>query len=244
MGDISTDRDVRSRSCAPDPLNMIPRILTKLYSLWVSATFPFAACGRHLSIHHSVELHREAAPAIELGDDVIIAKDAWLNVEKNASQPGDPTIEIDDDCVIARRVQISARNSIHLEHDVILSASVVIMDHNHAYEDVTRPIREQGITSGGRIRIEAGCWIGHGAAVICDHGELVIGHNSVIAANAVVSRSCPPYSVVSGNPARVVKQFDAIKKMWVLGSSRAAGFEPARAGDRLRSAAEQESVQQ
>jgi acetyltransferase-like isoleucine patch superfamily enzyme len=69
------------------------------------------------------------------------------------------------------------------------------------------------------IRIEEGCWIGYGAAIVCGKGELVIGSNSVIGANAVVSRSIPPNSVVTGNPARVVKQFDPVKGEWVLGSS-------------------------
>jgi acetyltransferase-like isoleucine patch superfamily enzyme len=92
------------------------------------------------------------------------------------------------------------------------------MDHNHAFEDVTVPIALQGTTKGGTIRIEAGCWIGFGAAIVCNEGELVIGRNSVVGVNSVVTRSIPPYSVVSGNPARVVKQFDPMKGKWVLGS--------------------------
>ena len=211
-----------SKSYVADPLAVIPRIFNKLHSLWVTATYPFADCGPHLSIHYSVELHRPAARRIKLGSNVLIGKDAWLNVADNLNSQADPAIVIDDNCVIARRVQISAKNSIHLERNVILSASAIIMDHNHAYEDVTLPIQDQGTTVGGRIQIESGCWIGHGAAIICDRGELVIGRNSVVAANAVVTRSCPPYSVLSGNPARVVKQFDPIHRVWVLGSSRPA----------------------
>jgi acetyltransferase-like isoleucine patch superfamily enzyme len=92
---------------------------------------------------------------------------------------------------------------------------VVIADHGHAYEDVTRPISEQGITEGGRIRIGRGSWIGNGAAIVCSRGELVLGQNCVVAANAVVTRSFPPFSVVVGNPARAVRQFDQDKKAWV-----------------------------
>ncbi len=211
-----------------DPLSMLPRLLTKLYSVWVSTTYPFAACGSRLSMHYTVELRREVAHLISLGRDVLIAKDAWLNVAREEDSQGHPAITIEDNCVIARRVHLSARNSIHLERDVILAASVIVMDHNHAYENIDVPIRDQGVTAGGRIRIEAGSWIGHGAAIVCDRGDLVIGRNSVVAANAVVTRSCPPYSVLSGNPARVVKQFDPVRRMWVMGSVRMAASETER----------------
>jgi acetyltransferase-like isoleucine patch superfamily enzyme len=125
---------------------------------------------------------------------------------------------IDDECLIGSRCQLSAKNSIHLERGVIMSSSVLVMDHAHAYQDATLPIQEQGVTSGGTITIGQGCWIGWGAAIVCSGGELTIGRNCVIGANAVVTRSIPPNSVVAGNPARVVKQFDQTKAVWVLGS--------------------------
>jgi acetyltransferase-like isoleucine patch superfamily enzyme len=97
---------------------------------------------------------------------------------------------------------------------------VLIQDHNHAYEDVTLPIKAQGLTPGGTIRIEQGCWIGHGAAIVCGQGELVIGRNSVVAANSLVTKSFPPYSVIVGNPARLARQFDPAKGSWVGGTGR------------------------
>jgi acetyltransferase-like isoleucine patch superfamily enzyme len=116
---------------------------------------------------------------------------------------------------------ISAKNLIHIGRDVVFGPSVLIMDHNHAFEDITIPIAVQGITEGGTIRIEEGCWIGIGAAIVCSQGELVIGRNSVIGANSVITRSVAPCSVVTGNPGRTVKQFDPSRGEWMLGSSKA-----------------------
>jgi acetyltransferase-like isoleucine patch superfamily enzyme len=67
------------------------------------------------------------------------------------------------------------RNRIHLERDVLVGQQVIIVDHNHGYEDLTLPVVKQGITEGGRIRIGQGSWIGRGAAIICPKGELIIG---------------------------------------------------------------------
>jgi acetyltransferase-like isoleucine patch superfamily enzyme len=114
---------------------------------------------------------------------------------------------------------IFAKIKIHLERDVMVSACALIMDHNHAYEDIGLPIQAQGLTPGGTIRIEQGCWIGHGAAIVCGQGELVLGRNSVVAANALVTRSFPPNSVIVGNPARLARYFDPAKGTWVAGTS-------------------------
>lgn len=201
-----------------DPLSLFSKAITKLYSLWVSATYPFASNGGNLSIHYSTLLSRRMAPAIKLGNSVIIRNHAWLNTFDLSEVDSEAKIIIDDHCVVNAQSVISAKNNIHLECDVMVSACALIMDHNHAYENIALPIKAQGLTVGGTIRIEQGCWIGHGAAIVCGQGELVIGRNSVVAANALVTRSFPPYSVIVGNPARLARQFDTAKGIWVGGS--------------------------
>src|SRR5579864_3309878 len=109
-----------------DPLGLISRAFTKLHSIWVGMTYPFASRGARLSIHYSVDLYRQMAPRISLGSDVLIAKDAWLNVTGPLQRTLGPAIVIDDNCAIGRRSQISARNCVHLERDVILSPSVLV----------------------------------------------------------------------------------------------------------------------
>ena len=206
----------KPRSHFEDPFEFSLRAMTKLYSLWVSAAYPFASIGRNVSIHYTSCLSRRIASRIKLGNSVIIRKDTWFNIVPEAS--GELNLVIDDGCLIGARSVMSAKNYIHLEKDVILSSSALIMDHNHAFGDVSRPISDQGTTEGGRIRIGQGTWIGHGAAIVCNRGELHLGPHCVVAANAVVTRSFPSYSLLSGNPARVVKRFE-VNRAWDLGSS-------------------------
>jgi acetyltransferase-like isoleucine patch superfamily enzyme len=216
----------RRRARFEDPLSFFSRAVNKLYTLWLSAIYPFASRGRNLSIQYPCIVSRLAAHRIKLGSSVIIRKDAWLSIIIESSS--DLNLVIDDNCLIGARSVISAKNLIHLEHDVILATSVLIMDHNHSYEDTTLPIRVQGITEGGRIRIEQGCWIGQGAAIVCSEGELVIGRNSVIGANSLVTRSFPPYSVIVGNPSRLARQFDPAKGIWIGGGGRVLSSDSAR----------------
>jgi acetyltransferase-like isoleucine patch superfamily enzyme len=96
----------------------------------------------------------------------------------------------------------------------LLAPSVLIMDHNHEFYDTELPIHAQGITEGGKIVIERNCWLGHGAVIVCNYGELRIGRNSVVGANAVVTKSFPPFSVIAGNPARLLKTYDPQTQKW------------------------------
>jgi len=200
-----------------DPLIYLSKALTKLYTIWVSLTYPFASIGRNLSIHFTSHLQRPQARRIKIGNSVLIGKDAWLNVSPT-DEKDEPMIVIEDNVKVCAGAQISAKNSIHIEHDTLLSSCVLIQDHSHGYEDITRPILEQPITEGGRIRIGQGSWVGRGAAIVCTRGELTLGQHCVVGANAVVLQSFPPYSVIFGNPARVVRQFDRAKNAWVVGS--------------------------
>ena len=192
-------------------------LLAKLYTCWIRATRPFFALGKKVFLQFPCSLQNSRLIAI--GNNVTAHKDVWIHASRHAEQGDGPVLIIEDRCFIGRRSHICAKNRIHIERDVLLADSVLIEDHSHAFTDITRPIRDQGVTEGGRIRIGSGCWIGHGAAIVCDSGELTLGRNCVVGANSVVSRSAPPYSVLLGNPARIVKRFDPVKRVWVLGST-------------------------
>jgi acetyltransferase-like isoleucine patch superfamily enzyme len=214
------------RSPMKDPLRLLPRALTKLYSLWASLTYPFASVGDKLSVHYNCDWRRSRAHRIKLGNSVLIMKDATIEVAAPPGHNGEPIIVVDDNAQIGYRCFVSGKNCIHIERDVIMAQSVLITDHGCGYEDGTRPIGEQGDTAGGRIRIGQGSWIGQGAAIVCTRGELVLGRNCVVGAKALVTRSFPPHSVIFGNPAQVIRHFDPRRNAWLLGGAQRAETAP------------------
>jgi len=204
-----------------DPLRIPRRVSIRLYSAWIRATYPLAAMGTDVEIHPVWDIRRYFAHRVSLGNSVYIGKDVQFGIScPDREEKGEPVIVLEDNVGIGPHSQISARNSIHFERDVMVAARTLIMDHNHAYKDVSRSIRDQGITEGGRIRIGEGSWIGAGAAIICGSGELTLGKHCVVAANALVTRSFPDYSVIFGNPAVVLQQYDPLTETWVMGSVR------------------------
>ena len=95
--------------------------------------------------------------------------------------------------------------------DVIFAQNIVASALNHEYRDVTKPIHEQPILTAPII-VEDECWIAANAVITAG---VTVGKHSVVAAGAVVTKSIPPYSVVVGNPAKVIKQYDFTIGEWV-----------------------------
>jgi acetyltransferase-like isoleucine patch superfamily enzyme len=197
-----------------DPFKIFGAILTKANTLWKRWTYPFAGFGKGVSIHHRCDISRTVSNRIQIGNDVYLATGTWLTCPEPAlGEP--PSIILRNGCKIGRRCTLSGKNHIELEEDVLLGPAVLIMDHNHEYSDIERPIYDQGVTPGGRIIIERNCWLGYGATILCNQEELRIGRNSIVGAGAVVTRSFPPFSIVVGNPAILLKTFDQQTKQWV-----------------------------
>ena len=54
----------------------------------------------------------------------------------------------------------------------------------------------------GNVEIGSDVWIGRGALIL---SGIRVGHGAVVAAHSVVTREVPPYAIVAGNPARLVR---------------------------------------
>ena len=109
-------------------------------------------------------------------------------------------IRIGDYCLICPGVRIGAAEQIIIEDSCMIAGRAYITDCDwHGLYDRT------STGSSAPIHIGKNVWIGD-SAIICKGVQL--GENAVVGAGAVVARDVPPFSVVAGNPARVVKQLE------------------------------------
>ena len=99
---------------------------------------------------------------------------------------------------------------IQIGNNVIFAQNIVASALNHDYKDVNIPIHEQKIITKP-IVIEDDCWIAANAVITAG---VTIGKHSVVAAGAVVTKNVSPFSVVVGNPAKMIKQYDFELKEW------------------------------
>ncbi len=102
---------------------------------------------------------------------------------------------IGDDCTIPN-------NAIIGEY-VMMGPQVYMARDNHKFANTETPMYMQGMQDCAPIRIEDDCWIG--ARAIVTPGRR-IGQGCIVAAGAVVTKDIPQYSVVGGNPAKVIKR--------------------------------------
>lgn len=116
--------------------------------------------------------------------------------------------------VIGDRTKVGLSNTligpVTIGNDVRLAQNITVSGLNHNYEGIDAPIHVQGVSTAP-IRIDDETWIGANSVVLAG---VSIGKHCVVAAGSIVTRSIPDYSVVAGNPARIIKRFDKSTNSW------------------------------
>ncbi len=100
---------------------------------------------------------------------------------------------------------------LRIGNDVMLAQNIVCSGLNHEYRDPDVPIADQPVITR-EIIIEDEVWIGANAVITAG---VRIGKHSVVAAGSVVTRDVPSFTVVGGNPARILKRFDRHSGSWI-----------------------------
>lgn len=93
-------------------------------------------------------------------------------------------------------------NNIVIGKYVMMAPEVYIISSNHGFSDLSKPMCFQNSTVSKKTVIEDDCWIG--ARVIMTPGRHV-KKGSVIAAGAVLTKDFDKYSIVGGNPAKLIR---------------------------------------
>lgn len=116
--------------------------------------------------------------------------------------------------IIGKNARVGLGNTligpVTIRDDTRLAQNVVLSGLNHNYEDIAKPIFEQGVSTNP-IVIEEESWIGANVTIVAG---VTVGRHSIVAGGSVVTKDIPPFSVAAGNPARIIKQFNHLTGVW------------------------------
>jgi acetyltransferase-like isoleucine patch superfamily enzyme len=153
---------------------------------------------------------------IEIGDGVLIHERAMFSVVENYNgRRHEPWLRIGSGTNIGAGVWFSCVGRIEIGENNLMGHNILIADSYHEYHDPDTPIIRQPMAEPAAVTIGPGCIVGPHAAILAG---VSVGANTFIAANAVLTQSVPPNSVVVGNPARVIRYFDRERGEWVDGA--------------------------
>ncbi len=122
-----------------------------------------------------------------------------------------PTIVFGKNFAAGESLHIGAINKVEIGDDVLFGSKIYVTDHQHGtttYEDMSKAPEDRLLISKGPVVIEDRVWVGDNVVIL---DGVTVGHNAIIAAGAVVTKDVPPYTVVAGIPARVIKNVNNYK---------------------------------
>jgi len=133
----------------------------------------------------------------------------WLNI----SSPDniETCMKIGRCVLIGRQSMLSTGGYFEIGDFCLFAPRVYVSDLDHIFSDPNQPIMQQGATFGRSVIIEENCWLGINAVVT---GNVTVGRGSVVGANTTVLKDVPPFSVVAGNPAKIIKMYNAETNSW------------------------------
>lgn len=137
---------------------------------------------------------------ISLKDGVTIGYYTVLKSSGALSSKG-VGIAIGNNSAIGAHSFIGGQGGVEIGNDVIIGPGLGIYSANHIFSDKEIKIRLQGESKVG-VEIGNNCWLGANVTIL---DGVSIGEGTVIGANSLITKNIPPYSIVIGNPGKVVK---------------------------------------
>lgn len=175
----------------------------QIYSIWISNDF--RKVGKDFTV--ASPLYLLGGKNISIGNNVSFDQRLRLDtIDEFFDDKFTPEIRIGNNVSIQKDCHIGAINKIIIGNNVLLASKVYISDHSHGEttaDAIKLPPAQRRLYSKGPVIIEDNVWLGEGVVVL---PGVTIGENSIVGANAVVTKSIPRNCVAGGNPARIIRE--------------------------------------
>jgi len=149
---------------------------------------------------------------IHLGNNVSLYEGVRLVIGDPGQHP-DTGLRIHDNVIINAFCYLSGEGGLEIADEVLLGSHVRLLSAGHAVDHGKASIWRNPLTHG-KITVGRGAWIGAGATVL---QGITIGEGAAVGAGSVVTRPVPPFGIVAGNPARLLryrKGFESPRRPW------------------------------
>lgn len=159
------------------------------------------------SVHAVPKLSLKNVKYMSFGDRCYFGPNCRIEAwDKYNDVSYNPKIVFGKDVRINSTCHIGCINYIEIGDQCLFGSHVMIIDHSHGKNDVNELAIHpslRNLYSKGDIVLGKRCWIGENAVIL---PGVHVGDETIIGANAVVTKSIPKRCVVAGNPARIVRK--------------------------------------
>jgi acetyltransferase-like isoleucine patch superfamily enzyme len=122
-----------------------------------------------------------------------------------------PQLTIGDNTSIGQNLHLVCAGDLTIGKNVVISGNVFISDTLHDYKEIDVQSTKQTLIYK-HTEIGDYCFIGYGAVI---QAGAVLGKQCIVGSNAVVREGIyPPYTVLAGVPAKVVKKYNSESLCW------------------------------
>ena len=156
-----------------------------------------------MKLGDNVYLSALGKDGIIIGNNVSIGSFSRVIVSTTLENLGS-LIKLGDNVGIGEYAYLGGGGGLTISNDCIVGQYLSCHPENHNHEDLSVPIRLQGVNRKG-IKIGQNCWIGSKVTIL---DGVEVGSGCIIAAGSVVNKSFPENSIIGGVPAKFLKSRD------------------------------------
>jgi acetyltransferase-like isoleucine patch superfamily enzyme len=174
-----------------------PQLMSRLRKWWTIVRNPQAEIrfGKYTYLGPGFSLH------MPFGGSFITGQAVEFRRKFRCEVMGGARVTIGDLSVFTYDVVMQCGKSIDIGERVMFGQCTLVVDGNHRFRDLDRPMLEQGYNLRP-LRIDDDATITTKCTIINN-----VGTRAFVGANSVVSRAVPPYCVAVGSPAEVIEYF-------------------------------------
>lgn len=163
--------------------------------------------GKLINLYYKLKYSR-------LDKRVVISKTAFIHHAGTfiLSDNKNATIQIHDNVYVGRFCNIHTGSKISIGANSVLSDYVYLSTLSHGLDPLKGQIMQQSSFDKGSIILGENVFLGFGVKVM---PNIELGDWCIVGAGSVVTKSFPEYSMIAGNPAKLIKKYDLNLNKWI-----------------------------